>query len=801
MYIYILSYVLSVKSPGRRLPQVLPLRRWGPSGVPSAPAPKLPHDLEQSRRLATAGPRRHYSRVSYPFVHMTRRLLAVAVPVLFSSAPAAAQQRTLTTADYARAEQMLGPTTNPLVFRAGVQPTWVGADRFWYRVRLPDGTAPMVVVDAAKATKINCATSAAECAQLVPSSSNAPRAARAGRLPESMSPDGRKGAFIRDWNLWVRDVTSNTETQLTTDGVKDFGYATDNAGWIHSDRAILTWSPDSRKIATFQQDQRAVGEMYLVKTVAGHPQLSAWKYPLPGDSVVSMIQRVIIDVSSGAPSVVRLTMPPDQHRSSVCDHISCVDGELADVEWFPDASKLAFVSSSRDHKVATLRIADAATGAVHDVLKEEVKTQFESGDNVPNWRLLPTTNEVLWFSERDDWGQLYLYDLTTGALKRQLTTGVGNVTSVVRIDERARQLWFVGVGKEPSHDPYFKHLYRIGLDGKGQTLLTPEDGDHAVGISPSGKYFVDSWSRPDLPPTAVLREATTGKLVLTLETADISKLVATGWKPPTRITVKARDGKTDLYGLLFTPTNLDSAKKYPIINYIYPGPQVGSVGNRSFGAARNDNQALAELGFVVVAIDGMGTPLRSKSFHDAYYGRMGDNTLPDQVAAMKELAQRYKFIDIDKAGIWGHSGGGFATAGAMFRYPDFFKVGISESGNHDNRVYEDDWGERYHALLQRGPDGTDNYDAEANQTLARNLKGNLMLAHGTMDDNVPPDNTLLVVDALIKAGKDFDLVMIPNAAHGYGAASTYMMRRRWDYFVTNLLGAIPPKEYVFGRRQ
>jgi dipeptidyl-peptidase 4 len=203
----------------------------------------------------------------------------------------------------------------------------------------------------------------------------------------------------------------------------------------------------------------------------------------------------------------------------------------------------------------------------------------------------------------------------------------------------------------------------------------------------------------------------------------------------------------------------------------------------------------------VVLIDGMGTPLRSKSFHDAYYGRMGDNTLPDQVAGMKELAQRYRFIDIDKAGIWGHSGGGFATAGAMFRYPDFFKVGISESGNHDNRVYEDDWGERYHALLTRGPNGVDNYDAEANQALAKNLKGKLLLAHGTLDDNVPPDNTLLVVDALVKAGKDFDLLMIPNAAHGYGPASAYMMRRRWDYFVTHLLGATPPKEYNIGRRQ
>ena len=265
-----------------------------------------------------------------------------------------------------------------------------------------------------------------------------------------------------------------------------------------------------------------------------------------------------------------------------------------------------------------------------------------------------------------------------------------------------------------------------------------------------------------------------------------------------RITVKARDGMTDLYGLMYVPSNIDSTKQYPIINYIYPGPQTGSVGSRSFSAARGDNQALANLGFVVVQIDGMGTPYRSKSFHDAYYAHMGDNTLPDQVAGMKELATRFRFIDIDKAGIWGHSGGGFATADAMFRYPDFFKVGIGESGNHDNRNYEDDWGERYQGLLTHDPNGLDNYAAEANQSLAKNLKGKLFLAHGTLDDNVPPDNTLLVVSELIKAGKDFDLLMLPNQAHGYGSASNYMMRRRWDYFVTHLLGAKPPREYQIG---
>lgn len=723
---------------------------------------------------------------------MRRSAFLIAISAVSPLATLSAQPRALTAADYARAEKFLGFNTQPLVSNTGVAPTWLPDGRFTYRVRQPDGAQPTFVVNT-KGVKTNCTAAGASC----PATEAARPAARnRTRAPESMSPDGTKAAFVRDWNLWVRDVASNQETQLTTDGVKDYGYATDNAGWVHSDRAVLLWSPDSKKIATFQQDQRKVGDMYLVRTKVGHPELSAWKYPLPGDSVVSMIERVVVDLSGTAPRVVRFKMPADEHRSSVCDHIQC-GGKLADVEWFPDASKVAFLSNSRDHKIATLRVADASTGEVRQVMREEVKTQFESGDGDQNWRLLPATNELLWFSERDDWGQLYLYDLNTGALKNQITTGEGTVLSIERLDEKTRTVWFTAAGKEKGRDPYFRHLYRIGFNGKALTLLTPEDGDHNVSLSPDGARFVDSWSRPDVPQTAVLRDAKSGALMATLEKGDITKLVATGWKPPTRITVKDRDGKWDLYGLMWTPTQLDSTKKYPIINYIYPGPQGGSVGSRQFSAATRDNQALAELGFVVVAIDGTGNPTRSKSFHDAYYARMGDNTLPDQITGMKQLASRYAFIDIDRAGIWGHSGGGFATAGAMFRYPDFFKVGISESGNHENRNYEDDWGERYHGLLVKSGTG-DNYDAEANQNFAKNLKGKLLLAHGTLDDNVPPDNTYLVVDALIKAGKDFDLLMIPNAAHGYGSASNYMMRRRWDYFVQHLLGATPPKEYQIG---
>ncbi len=699
--------------------------------------------------------------------------------------------RVLTAADYARAEKFLGYNTAPLVDHAGIRPNWLADNRFWYRNTTAAGTQ-FVLINAADGsrqvfadqTKLDTAIGAAN---------NSPNGNQNRGANEITSPDGRRAAFIRDFNLWMRDTATGKETQLTIDGVKNFGYATDNAGWTHSDRAILVWSPDSKKIATFQQDERKTGEMYLVSTTAGHPKLEAWKYPLPGDENITTIQRVVIEVEN--PKVIRLQMPADQHRSTQCDDVSC-DGSWDDVEWSADAARIAFVSTSRDHKKENLRVADAATGAVRDVFEETTQTQFESGQGSVNWHYLPASNEFIWFSERDGWGHLYLYDLTTGKLKNQITKGDWAVTRLLKMDEKNRVLYFLAGGREKGRDPYFQHFYRVGFDGKNLALLTPEDGNHDITLSPSGQFFVDSFSKPDVSQTIVARDMT-GRLVADVEKTDVSRLSATGWKPPTPIVVKARDGVTDLYGLMFTPTNLDAnaKKKYPIINYIYPGPQGGSVGSRSFSAARSDHQALAELGFVVVMVDGTCNPLRSKKFHDACYGNMADNTLLDQVTAMQQLAQKYPYIDIDRAGIWGHSGGGFAAAAAMFRYPDFFKVGISESGNHDNRVYEDDWGERYIGLLTRDASGKSNYEDQANQNFAKNLKGHLMLAHGTMDDNVPPNNTLLVVDALIKANKDFDLVMIPNARHGYGAASYYMTRRRWDYFVKNLLGATPPKEY------
>jgi dipeptidyl aminopeptidase/acylaminoacyl peptidase len=540
--------------------------------------------------------------------------------------------------------------------------------------------------------------------------------------------------------------------------------------------------------------------MYLVETKAGHPVLRTWKYPMAGDSVVITIQRVIIDVESA--QVLRLRMAPDLNRSTVCNYAACPNGELADTQWSPDASHLAFLSTSRDHKRVDLRVADATTGDVREVLSETAPTYYESGpdrDNWEfgtsgaNWRYLPSSREVIWFSERDNWGQLYLFDLGTGTLKNRITTGEGNVTEVVYVDDTKRLIYFVAVGREAGRDPYYKHLYRVGFDGSHPTLLTPENADHEIFFAPSGRYFVDSYSRPDVPPVAVLRDAD-GKEMLALETADVSALVGRGWRAPMPFTVKARDGQTDLYGLLYRPSHFDSTRAYPIVNYIYPGPQLGGVGSRAFRSARGDAQALAELGFIVIKLDGMGTPFRSKRFHDTWYGNLADNTLPDQVAGMKELARRYRWIDIERAGIYGHSGGGFATADAMFRYPDFFKVGISEAGNHDNRAYTDDWGEKYQGLLVRNADGTSNYDSQANQLVARNLKGHLLLAHGLVDDNVPPSNTFLVEHALMAANKDFDLILLTDSDHGFGG-DPYMTRRRWDYFVRYLLGAEPPAGY------
>lgn len=621
------------------------------------------------------------------------------------------------------------------------------------------------------------------------------------RANEALSPDGSRAVYIQDHNLWMRDTETGERTPLTFDGQEDYGYGTNNAGWSKRERPVVLWSPDSRRIATFRQDGRGVKEMYLVSTTVGHGRLQQWKYPLPGDSLIFRIERVVINLEP-RPRLVRLQIDPDPQRSALTDHIANRAGDLLDAQWSADAGQLAFLSSSRNHQLVQLRTANPETGSVREVMREESSTFFESGYNmVANWHVLPESGEVIWFSQRDNWGHLYLYELETGQLKQQITSGEWNVIQVLHVDQEKRRIYFTGTCREPGN-PYYHYFYRVDMDGNNLVLLTPEPANHSISLSDSKKYFVDTYSTHDTPPVSLVRNLDGGE-VMPLEVADISELEAMGWVPPVEFTVKARDGETDLWGLMYKPSNFRASLAYPILTYIYPGPQGGSVGSRSFRASRSDKQALAELGFVVVEVDAMGTPGRSKAFHDAYYGNMGDNGLPDQVAMIEQLADRHRWMDIDRVGIFGHSGGGFASTRAILEYPDFFKVAVSGAGNHDNRNYADSWAEKWQGLLKTYESEEDNggektnYDNQANQLLAQNLKGKLLITHGTLDANVPPSNTYLVVDALIEANKDFDMIMFPNRGHGY-YSEPYMMRKRWDYFVRHLKGTEPPQTFTFG---
>ena len=621
---------------------------------------------------------------------------------------------------------------------------------------------------------------------------------------EFISPNGFLAAFIDNYNLWIRDLKTNELTQLTFDGEKNYGYATNNAGWIKTDGPVLKWNLSSDKIATFRQDARGVGEMYLTTTNVGHPKLQAWKYALPGDEKIFEIERLIIDLKTN--DIIRFKMKNDFQRSTTTDHIAGRGGELLDTQWSKDGSKLAFISSSRDHKIANLKIADAKTGNISSVFKETVDTYYESGLGSENWKVLFDSNEFIWYSENDNWGHIYLYDLKTKELKNRITKGDWLVRKLLHIDENKRELFFTAGGKEEGN-PYHVYLYKVNFDGTELTCLTPEKGTHKINPSPDWNYFVTTYSSTMNPPVSVLKNRD-GNIIHELSKSDLSSLNQTDWQNPIEFSVKARDGVTDLYGIMYIPSFYNENEKYPVLNYIYPGPQSGSVGNYSFYVAKRDFQALAELGFVVVSVDAMGTPGRSKSFHDAYYGNMGDNGLPDNISAIEQLSKTYKSMDTDRVGIWGHSGGGFASTAALLRYPDFYDVAVSSSGNHDNRNYEADWGEKWHGLLtplnldtQDSKSDFDilktNYDIQANQLFVDNLKGKLLIAHGMLDDNVPPSNTMIVVDALIKSNKDFDLILFPNKRHGYGDMNNYMMRRKWDYFVKHLKGLNPPKGYSF----
>ncbi len=754
-------------------------------------------------------------------------------------APQAPGHAQASTARYARADAFLPWNVQALVSGNQLDPHWLENDRFWFRgarglggeflvVDPVRGTravafdharlaaALSVAADTAyvaerlpftefdfvrngQAIRFNVADSARFTCDIVAYTCAAKEKATAPAKDEILSPDGRWAAFSRNENLWVRAVATGQETQLSTDGEAYWGYGVVPEGCcqeITNRRAkrkvwpVLRWSPDSKRIATHRYDERRVEPLNLIETVSGgRPKLHSYRYALPGDSVVPTWQPYVFDVEARRGTKIDIAPVPGFFTSA--------DSSFRDVQWTQDGSSLFVTARSRDFKKYQLFQVDPASGTARLVFTDSGQTYRELNQfsGAPNWRVLKNGKEVLWWSERDGWGHLYRVDATTGRVIAQVTSGPWLVLDLLAVDETLGTVHFTGVGRERGVDPYYRMLYQVGLDGSGFTRLSAENADHQVWATPSGRHFVDLYSRRDAAPVGVVR-APDGRVLQTIEQGDISRLQAIGWKPPVAFSAKGRDGVTDVHGYLYFPTNFDSTASYPVVDYIYPGPQVGAVASRSFvTSAPGNGQAMAELGFIVFTVDALGSPLRSKAFHDAYYGNMTDNGLPDHISAMQALASTYRQMDLDRVGIYGHSGGGFSGTDAILRYPEFFKVAVSGAGNHDQRGYHFPWGEKYHGLLVKNATGGDNYDSQANQNLAGNLKGKLLLSYGTLDDNVHPNMTLAVIDALIKANKKFDVFVYPNRNHSY-AGEPYAIQQTWDYFVRHLRGEEPPADFV-----
>ncbi|HVL69619.1 MAG TPA: DPP IV N-terminal domain-containing protein [Vicinamibacterales bacterium] len=575
------------------------------------------------------------------------------------------------------------------------------------------------------------------------------------------SPDGALEALVSNYNVAVREVGKRELTMLSTDGSEGAYY----------DPESLAWSPDSRKLAAYKVRPGHRRYVHFVESSPEdqlQPKHSTMQYAKPGD-VLDVETPVLFHVGDRKRLEVENSLFPNAYDNSR-------------LVWRKDSSAVTFEYNQRGHQVFRVIEIDAASGRARAVISEEPKTFFAySGKRFRED--LEATNEVIWMSERDGWNHLYLYDAKSGQVKNQITRGEWPVRSVVRVDEKARQIYFSASGRYPGRDPYFVHYYRVGFDGTGLQALTPADANHSASFSPDGKYFVDTYSRVDAPPVTEVRAAD-GALVATLEQADITGLQAAGWKAPEVFVAKGRDGTTDIWGLIFRPTNFDPRKKYPVIENIYAGPHASHV-PKSF-AAYNQMQAQAEIGFIVVQIDGMGTSNRSKAFHDVAWQNLKDAGFPDRILWHKAVAAKYPYYDVTRVGIYGTSAGGQNSLGALLFFPEFYKVAVSAAGCHDNRMDKIWWNEQWMGW----PVG-EQYAASSNVDHAWRLEGKVLLVVGEMDMNVDPASTYQVVNQLIKHNKDFDLLVIPGAGHTSGGA--YGEHKRYDYFAKHLLGVQPPE--------
>ncbi|MBS6224220.1 S9 family peptidase [Parabacteroides johnsonii] len=624
----------------------------------------------------------------------------------------------------------------------------------------------------------------------------------------SFSPDGKTVVYAKDLNLYrmsredyeklKKDDKDSTVTdiQLTTFGVKDFGFGQPYS-LLNTDtlcngkrKAVwgIVWSPDSRYFAVTATDERAVKDLWVINSMASpRPTLETYKYQMPGEKEAPVEHLFLFDMNDNSHKEIRTSAFKDQTLRLARKPWRQKDRDRKEVAsvWLGDNNRFFVTRSSRDLHRIDICSYTIGQDSICPIIEERMNTYQE----VRPLATIGDGKELIQWSERDGWAHLYLYD-GEGNLKNRITRGPWHVDQIVKVDEAKRVVYFLANGKDKDENPYYEHLYRVGLDGSGLQQVTPGDYFHTVSMDDNAAFVVNNYSRVNTIPRTDLMDSN-GRKLMTLEESDFSGLLAAGYQFPEPFKVKAADGVTDLYGVMYKPFNFDSTALYPIIDYVYPGPQVeATVYPFSRMSVRTDR--LAQAGFVVITVGNRGGhPSRSKWYHNFGYGNLRDYGLADQKAAIEQLANRYPFIDINRVGIHGHSGGGFMSTAAILQYPDFFKAAVSCAGNHDNRIYNRWWSETHHGVkevVSEKGDTTFVYNIKTNEEIAGRLKGHLMLVHGDIDNNVHPGNTLRVADALIRAGKRFDMLLLPQQRHGFGDMDEYFYWRMVDYFSRNLLG-------------
>ncbi len=624
----------------------------------------------------------------------------------------------------------------------------------------------------------------------------------------SISPDSQTVVFARNFNLYYMDKANYekavkneddstvVEKKLTSDGIENFAYG-DSFNETNVDReknknkrkaAFIYWSPDAKHFAMERSDQRKVKDLWVINSIAEpRPTLETYKYQMPGEKEAPEGHLLVFNMIDKSQKEINVSLFKNEDLGlwSAPAPPSSRDNDWRTLLWLGNNDRFYLTRTSRDLKKIDVMVASVASGEAKALIEERENVYVET-------RRLGLVNggkELIQWSERDGWAHFYLYD-ENGKLKNQITSGAFHCEDIIGIDDQKRILYFSANGKEQNEDPYYLHLYRINFDGSGLKMLNPGEFEHGMSMDDNKDFFVDNYSRVNTIPKSALYAAD-GRKIMDLETADFTSLLAAGYKFPQIFKVKADDGITDLYGVMYKPFDFDSSKKYPVVEYVYPGPQTEAV-NKSFARVGDRTDRIAQIGIIVVTVGNRGgNPSRSKWYHSYGYGNLRDYGLADKKAAIEQLADRYSFIDINKVGIHGHSGGGFMSTAAILVYPDFFKVAVSSSGNHDNSIYNRWWSEKHHGVKETINEKGDTsfvYNIEKNQDLAKNLKGHLMLTTGDIDNNVSPANTIRVVNALIKANKRFDLMVLPGQRHGYGDMQEYFFWGLADYYSKWLIG-------------